>query len=242
MSTLNILCAICSEYFKQNDTIYSTRCGHVFHKRCLFRWLRRSLTCPQCRKNCLKHNCHQLYINFVETVPNENGTEIEFPKCYDWLYIEPDMDMTDIESFALKFGQDEEGNVIYAARGRFNGDLIPGYYVPQKKSVIVPWGFKSHTTTDDIELLDISNDNAEYKWVAATNGDIPENAFATGHTIMGDVLYTARAKHENMILYGKLHQRYNSAYVPFKDLEICTSTYEILVRKPKKNTTTDVQL
>ncbi|XP_065368269.1 uncharacterized protein LOC135960805 [Calliphora vicina] len=237
MSSLNILCAICSEYFQNTDIIYSTRCGHVFHKCCLFQWLKCSRTCPQCRKQCMQHNCHQLFINFIETSPDNNEPEMELPKIFEWIYIHHDIDLADDLSFAFKFGQDEEGNDIYAARGHFDGDLIPAYYVPRKRAVIAPWGFESHCLTDDIELLDISNDDAEYKWVACSNGDIPENAFATGRTVMGDVLYTARAYHEGILLYGKLHQRYNLAYMPYKDKEVCNGHYEILVRIPKKATT-----
>ncbi|KAM7344214.1 uncharacterized protein ACRADG_011033 [Cochliomyia hominivorax] len=242
MSSLNILCAICSTYFNSSDIIYSTRCGHVFHKSCLFRWLKTSRTCPECRKICHNHNCHQLYVNFVEKSLSDNEPEFEFPKGYEWIYIDRDMDHNDDLSFAFKFGQDEEGNDIYAARGQFQGDLIPAYYVPKKGSVIAPWGFKSHRLIDDIELLDISNDDAEYKWVAAFNGDIPENAFATGHTGMGDILYTARAMHEDRILYGKLHQRYNLAYMPYKELEVSNGTYEILVRIPREKAITSTNV
>lgn len=240
MASLNILCAICSEFFDNADVIYSTRCGHVFHKRCLYHWLHRSNTCPQCRKNCLKVHCHQLFVNFVErSLDDENVPEIAFPKCYEWIYIDPDL-MEPEESLTglFHFGKDEDGNDIYAARGMYNGDLLPAYYVPKKKAIIAPWGFKSHRLSEDIELLDISNDDAEYKWVAACNGAIPENAFATGRTVIGDILYTARAEHKGRMLYGKLHQRYNLAYMPYKKIEVCNSNYEVLVRIPKcKNAT-----
>lgn len=235
MSSLNILCAICSEYFNSIDVIYSTRCGHVFHKSCLFHWLKCSHTCPQCRKYCMQHICHRLYINFIEKA-DENEPEIELPKTYEWIYIDQDLDLGDDMSYAFKFGKDEQGNDIYAARAQYAGDLIPAYYVPCKRAVIAPWGFKSHLLTEDIEILDISNDDAEYKWVAAADGDVPENAFASGNTEMGDVLYTARAKHKGTFLYGKLHQRYNLAYVPFKEEEVSYGSYEILVRIPKKIT------
>lgn len=234
MGALNILCAICAEFFNNADVIYSTRCGHVFHKHCLYQWLHRSNTCPQCRKSCLRFHCHQLFVNFVERSLNEeNLPEIELPKSYEWIYIDPDfMDSEESLTGALHFGKDEEGNDIYAARGMLNDDLIPAYYVPKKKAVIAPWGFRSHRLVEDIELLDISNDDAEYKWIAASNGAIPDKAFATGQTIMRDTLYTARAEHDGKILYGKLHQRYNTAYMPYGKLEVCNSNYEVLVRKP----------
>lgn len=170
----------------------------------------------------------------MEPIQCDTDIVFEMPKIYEWIYMDFDIEHpSDLLEFALKFGQDEFGNDIYAARGRYNGDLIPGYYVPERRGVVVPWGFQSHFLTDDIEILDISNDEAEYKWVAASNGAIPENAFATGRTILGDVLYTARTEREGQILYGKLHQRYNMAYVPYKHLELCNVQYEVLVRISK---------
>lgn len=237
MSSLNILCAICSEFFKNTDAIFGTRCGHVFHKHCLFHWIQRSATCPQCRRHCSRHHCHQMYLNFIEPINCDNELVFEVPKIYEWLYIDQFTEHQDLTEYALKLGQDEEGCDIYAARGRFQGDLIPGNYVSEKRKVIVPWGFESHWLSDDIEILDISNDDAEYKWVAASNGAIPKNAFATGRTVLRDILYTARVQHEGRILYGKLHQRYNMAYVPYKDKEICNSNYEVLVRIPKTKAT-----
>lgn len=238
MTSLNIFCAICSEYFGQNDVIYSTRCGHVFHKLCLFKWLTRSYTCPQCRKHCLTQYCHQLYLNFVEATVEENDRDdVVFPKTYDWVYVDHLIDFDDDFSFGFSFGCDENGDEIYAARARYNGDLVPCYYIPSKKVAIVPWGFKSHCVTEDIEILDVSNDDAEYKWVAASEGDLPENAFATGNTVMCDMLYTARAKHKGKMLYGKLHRRYYQAYMPYKGKEITNAIYEVLVRIPQQTTT-----
>lgn len=238
MASLNILCSICSEFFNNIDVLYSTRCGHVFHRHCLYQWLQRSKTCPQCHRKCLRFHCHQLFVNFVEKSLEEENL-LETSKCYQWIYIVPDfMQPGESLASAFPFGKDEEGNEIYAARGLFNGDLTPAYYVPKKKAVIAAWGFKSLRLGDNIELLDISNDDAEYKWVAASNGELPEKAFAAGHTVSGHNLYTARAKHEGRILYGKLYQPYKLAYMPYKGVEVCSANYEVLVRIPNcKNAT-----
>ena len=43
-------CAICLENFKGIDIIKSFyKCGHIFHKKCLEDWLKRSNCCPLCK-------------------------------------------------------------------------------------------------------------------------------------------------------------------------------------------------
>lgn len=50
-------CSICLNSFHTNDVVVSgstTCCGHVFHKKCLHRWLKVQSTCPCCRRELLK--------------------------------------------------------------------------------------------------------------------------------------------------------------------------------------------
>ncbi|XP_061395788.1 uncharacterized protein LOC133331408 [Musca vetustissima] len=239
-STLNILCGICSEFYTARDNIYVTRCGHVFHQQCLFHWLRVSTTCPQCRDPCLRHRCRKIYLNFqplnesVTMEPPPPPVQNNVFSGYDWLTIDRDMDEEIVKSFGLHYGTDEDGNDIYAARGYYNNDLIPAYYCPRKNGVYAAWGFKSQFLTSNIEILDISCDNdAEYKWVAASEGELPENALVAGHTSYSEPLYIARAVHEGKTLYGKLHRQYKMAYMPFGDAEVFNTQYEVLVRIPK---------
>ncbi|XP_035723456.1 E3 ubiquitin-protein ligase TRAIP-like, partial [Vespa mandarinia] len=55
----------------QPDDIFYTRCGHVFHFKCLSQWLERSKTCPQCREKVTHNRIHRLYL----TVSNETTVE-----------------------------------------------------------------------------------------------------------------------------------------------------------------------
>ncbi|KAI1716565.1 ring finger domain-containing protein [Ditylenchus destructor] len=43
------LCTPCMEGFQPNETLFRLECAHVFHRRCILPWLRRSRTCPNCR-------------------------------------------------------------------------------------------------------------------------------------------------------------------------------------------------
>lgn len=42
-------CSICLEEIK-NDRYELLKCPHVYHKKCIIKWLEKSHTCPECRK------------------------------------------------------------------------------------------------------------------------------------------------------------------------------------------------
>jgi len=42
-------CSICLSTLCINDEAATLKCGHVFHHRCIMKWLNRAPTCPNCR-------------------------------------------------------------------------------------------------------------------------------------------------------------------------------------------------
>jgi hypothetical protein len=44
-------CTICLENFKGTDIIKEFSCKHIFHKKCLLKWLEKSNNCPLCKHN-----------------------------------------------------------------------------------------------------------------------------------------------------------------------------------------------
>jgi hypothetical protein len=59
-------CPICEIRFycpNQAENIFSTPCGHVYHKDCLLNWVRQHHNCPTCRKTCYEQNIIQLYLS-----------------------------------------------------------------------------------------------------------------------------------------------------------------------------------
>ncbi|XP_013112580.2 uncharacterized protein LOC106090809 [Stomoxys calcitrans] len=238
-NSLNVLCAICSEYFSSCAIIYcTTKCGHVFHQQCLTRWLSHSDSCPQCRRKCHRHMVHRVYLNFSEPLPADD-LESEAVKSFDWFPFDNNMTAEKISKFGLKLDDDEDGDAIYAAHVYLHNDLLPAFYVPKKKGVYCAWNCQSHFLEDEIELLDVSNDSeVEYKWVAAANGEIPEHALAFGYSDTGESLYCGRALVEGRIRYGKLHPSHSCCYVPFERFEKNNNIYEVLVRVPKKENST----
>ncbi|KAG6446103.1 hypothetical protein O3G_MSEX004318 [Manduca sexta] len=58
---MHILCTICSDLVNQAESIYVTKCGHIFHHHCLAQWIERSKSCPQCRNKVTDRCMFRLY-------------------------------------------------------------------------------------------------------------------------------------------------------------------------------------
>ena len=59
---MNCSCPTCLETFTQDCPIYSTACGHIFHLNCIERWLENKVSCPQCRKRCIRSDLRRIYL------------------------------------------------------------------------------------------------------------------------------------------------------------------------------------
>ncbi|XP_058986906.1 uncharacterized protein LOC105261491 [Musca domestica] len=249
MTSLNVVCDVCNEYYKSNDFIYTTGCGHLFHRTCLFRRLQTSYTCPQCSVGCLRQQCYRVYFKWIGQstddtshlllpnieVESTNPYKTKYPSKYMWLFVQHDFNDDLCQQIGLYLDINEDnGYAMYAARVYYKGDMIPGVYCPQSKGVHIVCGSKCHLLTENIEILDISNDDAVYKWIRSSYDERPENALVSGNAIMGnEPLYMVRIIHKGKVLYGKLHLRNKMAYAPFRGKEIWKYNYEVLVRLPR---------
>ncbi len=43
------LCSICQENYKPKEYKRELNCKHIFHKKCIDKWLKSNLSCPFCR-------------------------------------------------------------------------------------------------------------------------------------------------------------------------------------------------
>lgn len=50
----HISCSICYDNILPDNALSHLACGHIFHKDCLAEWLKRSKSCPECRKRAIK--------------------------------------------------------------------------------------------------------------------------------------------------------------------------------------------
>ncbi|XP_017025186.1 uncharacterized protein [Drosophila kikkawai] len=232
---LNVLCAICNEFFRANDTIYSTaQCGHVFHKDCLTRWLSRSLTCPQCRSHCHRNRVHRIYLNFAERTELD---DVEPPRMpIQWVVMDLEVDSPTEAHLppegAIQCGTDEDGHPTYVARAYFRDDRLPCSYVVEKKAAFGSYSCRAYALTDDVELL-VVND-CDYKWVPGEHGSYPEDAFKIGYSEIGEVTYTGRGLYQGIMRLGKVHPSHKRMYIPHRGQEVNITTYEVLVVTPRE--------
>ena len=49
IENMNNQCVICLEYFKKHEKIISTKCGHIFHCKCAYKWFGGHTYCPICK-------------------------------------------------------------------------------------------------------------------------------------------------------------------------------------------------
>ncbi|XP_017044639.1 uncharacterized protein LOC108090458 [Drosophila ficusphila] len=231
---LNVLCAICNEFFRANNIIFSTaHCGHVFHKDCLTRWLNRSSTCPQCRSICNRNRVHRLYLNFAEATDFD---DTEAPKQpIDWIPMDLDRngprDAHLPPEGAVQCGTNEDGHPSFVARAYFKDDLLPSVYVPLKKAAFGSYACRAYTLTDDVELLVLTD--CDYKWVAGQHGSVPQDALPTGYSEIGETTFMGRGPYEGIMRLGKVHPSHKVMYIPHRGQEVNINTYEVLVVTPR---------
>lgn len=55
----NHTCSICLQSVKAGTYASALQCGHIFHKRCITRWITKGQSCPMCRAQITCMNlCH----------------------------------------------------------------------------------------------------------------------------------------------------------------------------------------
>uniref|UniRef100_A0A1A9WI45 RING-type domain-containing protein n=1 Tax=Glossina brevipalpis TaxID=37001 RepID=A0A1A9WI45_9MUSC len=104
------------------------------------------------------------------------------------------------------------------------------------------FGLKLDADEDGLEAY-CARDHADYKWMAASDGEIPDNAFKIGKSMIEVEyglgyrdMYMARAVYNGRKCYGNLYPSSKMALLhPYGDLEVSANQYEILVRIPKSN-------
>lgn len=70
---MDIACSICLDSFTLTSNIYTTPCGHVFHYKCIQRWLQEgNQGCSQCRWTCKISQVTKLHFSENESAVEKN--------------------------------------------------------------------------------------------------------------------------------------------------------------------------
>ncbi|KAI9577670.1 uncharacterized protein LOC119641403 [Glossina fuscipes] len=242
MSFSDIICILCAKMIKSSDCVYATiNCGHLFHQKCLFKYFSRSQYCPQCQRRCRPRQIYRVYLEFCQRILSAHSPT-DYQTGPEWLYFGASLTPNDNLSFGLKLDADEDGHDAYCARVNIDDDIVPAYFVPAKGGAYAVRSEECHFCVSFIEILDVSQDQADYKWTAASDGEIPANALKIGKSMVEmeyglgyKDMYMARGIYNGRKRYGKLYPSSKMALLPYGDLEVSANNYEILVRIPKSN-------
>lgn len=67
---MEVGCAICQDPFTFSGECDATKCGHIFHVRCLDGWICHSPTCPTCRTKICIRELTRIY--FTTTISDQS--------------------------------------------------------------------------------------------------------------------------------------------------------------------------
>jgi len=57
------ICIICQDDYHKVKKCAELYCGHKYHKKCIFKWMRVKLTCPLCNEGILLKNRKRMEVN-----------------------------------------------------------------------------------------------------------------------------------------------------------------------------------
>lgn len=123
---------------------------------------------------------------------------------------------------AVAGGQD--GEVLYVARARHEGALLPGKLVPSHGVTYVAWSGAEHPH-DEYEVLC----GCSATWVPVSGGEIPPQALPSGETEEGETLFVGRVQHEGSVTLGKVQASHGACYIPYAGQELAFQEFEVLV-------------
>lgn len=90
---------------------------------------------------------------------------------------------------------------------------------------------QTFSVSENIESVAGTTLDTRIKFVAASGGLIPANAFPGGEDQSGETLYVGRAMHQGSKIPGKLHPSHGVVYVSWGGKEHAKRDYEVLVQE-----------
>jgi hypothetical protein len=132
----------------------------------------------------------------------------------------------EIPANAVKAGK--QGNqTLYIGQAHHRGSLTPGKVPINDRLCFIPWGTISNGK-EDFKIL-VSHTDLTSNWIAASDGEIPQNAFPGGNSEEGETLYIGRVLHEGALVVGKVQRSHRVCYIAFGEKELNFNRYEVFV-------------
>lgn len=128
-----------------------------------------------------------------------------------------------IPNGAVICGKEANGTPLYVARANYEGGVHPGKVRTEFGAANIPYG-GIEVKVNPYQVL-----CGSFRWVAATNGAIPDGAVICGKESNGTPLYVARANYEGGVHPGKVRTEFGAANIPYGGIEVKVNPYEVLV-------------
>ena len=125
----------------------------------------------------------------------------------------------------ISVGKDLDGSNLVVGRALHHGDMLPAKVKPEHGVAYVCHDGREHTKHDFEILMP-----ADFKWIHAGHGHVPEDAVEAGRTVDGEMLYVGRAYRNGIPCMGKIQRSHGVLYVPFDGREVPFKDYEVLVQ------------
>ncbi|XP_078049756.1 uncharacterized protein LOC144476545 isoform X1 [Augochlora pura] len=125
----------------------------------------------------------------------------------------------------ISVGSDLDGRNLVVGRAFHHGDMLPAKVKPEHGVAYVCHAGQEHMKHDFEILMP-----AEFKWVHAANGYVPEGSVEGGRTMNGETLYIGRTYHNGVPCSGKIQRSHGVLYIPYEGKEIPCKNYEVLVQ------------
>jgi len=116
-----------------------------------------------------------------------------------------------------------DGEPLFIARARHEGDLIPGKLVPSHRVAYVSYGGGEHPHSDYEVLV-----GCHPRWIQVEGANIPPDAVPAGETSDGEPLFIGRVHHEGSVTLGKVQPSHGTCYIPYGGQEMAFQSYEVL--------------
>ncbi len=124
-------------------------------------------------------------------------------------------------------GHEASGEALYAAIASYKGGVHPGKVRKGFGGCNIGWGGKEVCVRSYDVLI------ADGKWVKASSGSVPNNAFEAGNEASGEIIYLARCDFEGGIHIGKVRRGFGGCNIGWGGREHSIREYEVFVLNSK---------
>lgn len=154
--------------------------------------------------------------------PRREEADADLPEGLSWCYA------TDGSTFdnAVSAGCDADGRAMHVARGSEERELACGVLRVGETYASIPY-YKIGSKHDRYEVL-VNEGSVPLKWVAASCGDVPDNAIRAGTDVTDAPIWVARCVVKGECVAGKLVTWTKRAYAALDGIEYTRKKYEVL--------------